>query len=496
MRRVRTAAAVVLGLGLVVPPALLAGAEGAQEPEIRPVNGVFELVGKGYGHGRGMSQWGAQGAATLGIGHPEILAFYYPGTTPATISDTSAIKVHVTDDRNGNLEVRPRKGLRVRVGSTWRTAPTKLNGKTVTLWRVERVKGGKLRVRGLAGGTWRTLTFSGKGQHPGPVRFVGPTSSNVIRLVLNSAEQRDYRGQLVAMSSGGTVRVVNQVKMRDYLRSVVPSESYPSWAPAALEAQSVAARTYALWRKRYVPLGFADICDTTMCQVYHGARTANGKGTVTRNWEYKSTNAAIKATAGRYLTYNDAPALTEFSASNGGFSTPGDKPYLIAKPDPWDGVVANTASSWKATLKASSISSAYPEIGKLRAMRVTKRDGRGEWGGRVVQVRLIGSTRTVLVAGTSFASRMGLRHSWWNSALAPIPTPTPSPSPTPTPTPTLTPPATPTPTPTPAAAKRSAPAPAAPPPATPVPTPAPTATPVPSPEPTTAPTTEPGDSGQ
>ncbi len=483
MRRARITAVAVVGLALALPPALTAGAGAAPEPDILPVNGVFELEGHGYGHGRGMSQWGAQGAASLGIRHPEILAFYYPGTRLSVGSDTKALKVHITDDRDNDLEVRPRTGLRVGVADSWRTVPTKLGGKKVSLWRVTRVSGGKLRVQGRTSTAWRTLKFNRKGAVPGPVRFVGPNSSNLLRVVISSSEERDYRGQTMAVSSGGGLRVVNQVKMRDYLRSVVPSESFPSWAPAALESQSVAARTYALWRARYVPLGYADICDTTACQVYHGVRRTNGKGTVLRQYEAKSTDAAIRATAGRYLTYAGLPALTEFSASNGGFSTDGKKPYLIAKPDPWDGVVANTAHAWKMTLKASAISRAYPEAGKVSALRVTQRDGRGAWGGRVLQVRLIGSAKNLAVAGTSFASRMGLRHSWWRSALTPLPTPLPTPTPTVTPLPTVVPSPTPTPTATPTARTRSE---AAPTPPTPAPTPA--GTPMPTPAPTASPT--------
>ena len=155
------------------------------------------------------------------------------------------------------------------------------------------------------------------------------------------------------------------------------------------------------------------------------------------------------------LTYAGAPALTEFSASNGGFTTDGDKPYLIAKPDPWDGAVANSAHAWEFKLKAATVNQGYPEIGKVQALRVTKRDGNGAWGGRVLQVRLVGSAKTITVLGSSFASRMGLRHSWWNSALLPSPTPTPTVTPTPTPTSTPTP--TPTSSPQPVAKTRSTP---------------------------------------
>ena len=434
MRRARVTAVAVIGLGLVLPPVLSAGAGAATEPDILPVNGIFQLEGHGYGHGRGMSQWGAQGAATLGIRHAEILAFYYPGTTLSPGNDARSLKVHITGDNDGDLEVRPATGLRVAAGGDWSVLPKRLKGGHVSLWRVVPASGGRLRLQGYSGGAWHNRKVHRKGAVPGPIALRGTKPSSTVRVVISGSEERDYRGQAMAYRNGSSLRVVNRVKMRDYLRSVVPSESFPSWAPAALESQSVAARTYALWRARYVPLGYADICDTTACQVYHGARRTNGRGVVNRVWETPSTTAAIRATEGKYLTYGGAPALTEFSASNGGFSTNGNKPYLIAKADPWDGVVANNAHRWKFNLKASTVNRGYPEIGKIQALRVTKRDGNGDWGGRVLQVRLIGSTRTITVVGTSFASRMGLRHSWWRSALAPVPTPTPTPLPTPSPT--------------------------------------------------------------
>jgi SpoIID/LytB domain protein len=445
MRRVRITAVVVLGLALVLPPALSPGAGAATEPDIVPVNGVFDLDGHGYGHGRGMSQWGAQGAATLGIRYPEILAFYYPGTTLSGANDATSLKVHITDDNDGNLQVRPADGLKVAAGGDWRTLPKRMAKAHVSVWRVTRVSSGNLRLQGLTDGGWHTLRLGGNAG--APVQFRGNKPSSLVRVVISSSEERDYRGQATAYATGGGLRVVNRVKMRDYLRSVVPSESFPSWAPAALESQSVAARTYALWKARYTSLGFADICDTTACQVYHGVQRTDGKGKITRVWEAPSTTAAVHATEGRFLTYAGAPALTEFSASNGGFTTDGDKPYLIAKPDPWDGAVANSAHAWEAKLKTATVNQGYPEIGKIQALRVTQRDGNGAWGGRVLQVRLIGSAKSINVTGSSFASRMDLRHSWWNSALLPSPTPTPTPTPSPTPTPAPT--ASPTPTPTP-----------------------------------------------
>ena len=454
-RIARAALAVATATAAATAVSLVHGAPARAETIILPSSGSVQVTGNGNGHGHGLSQYGARGAAIAGLTPAQIVAFYYPGTTLATGSDARALKVHITGDSDGDLEVRPSTGLRVAAGDTWRLLPQRLRGGHVSLWRVVPASGGKLRLQGLANNAWNTFRITDRATAPGPVRFRGAKPSSLVRVVISGSEERDYRGQTMASRNGSSLRVVNRVKMRDYLRSVVPSESFPSWAPAALESQSVAARTYALWRARYVPLGYADICDTTACQVYHGAQRTNGRGVVNRVWETPSTTAAIRATDGRYLTHGGLPALTEFSASNGGFSTNGNKPYLIAKPDPWDGVVANSAHSWRALLKASSVTRGYPEIGKIQALRVTKRDGNGDWGGRVLQVRLIGTLKSITVLGTSFASRMGLRHSWWRSALTPTPTPTPSPTPTPTPTPTVSP--TPTPTPTPPVKTRAVP---------------------------------------
>ena len=87
-----------------------------------PSNGVLKLTGHGYGHGHGMSQYGARGAASKGLTHRQILAFYYPGTSVATIGGT--IRVLITADTDNDVRVVPASGLRVReMGSSPSYAP-------------------------------------------------------------------------------------------------------------------------------------------------------------------------------------------------------------------------------------------------------------------------------------------------------------------------------------------------------------------------------------
>ncbi|MGQ0632850.1 MAG: SpoIID/LytB domain-containing protein [Sporichthyaceae bacterium] len=417
---IRNVVIAVVSVAVVLPP-LLSGPAGAAEPVITPVDGTFSLEGRGFGHGRGMSQWGAQGAALSGVKFPQILSTYYPGTNLVDGPVDQVLRVHITADTDRIMKVRPAEGLRVRSADNSRMLPRKIDGATVTMWRTRKIETG-LRVAGRVDGKWRKLSVDGRRTLASPVAFRTEPSRGV-RIAISPVEERDYRGQALAFAdsrTGGVLRVVNKVKMEDYLRSVVPSESFPTWEPDALRAQSVAARTYALWRTKNVPLGFADICDTTACQVYHGIRRLSGSGAVTKVWEAASTDAAIEATAGRSLQYLGVPALTEFSASNGGFSTDGLKPYLIARLDPWDGVVRNNANSWTMELKGSTIAArlranGLGDVGKVTGLRVLQRDGNGRWGGRVLRVRVIGKKNTVDVNGFRFASIVSLRHSWWRS---------------------------------------------------------------------------------
>ncbi|MGQ0465729.1 MAG: SpoIID/LytB domain-containing protein [Sporichthyaceae bacterium] len=409
--------------------AALAGA--VDEPMIVPVNGQFHVEGRGFGHGRGMSQWGAQGAALQGVGHRRILATYYPGTQLVKGDRKRRIRVLVTADQDGDLRVAPESGLTASRGGRKLLLPQRLDGRPVTAWRV-RLEKGQLELSGRAG-TWRkvrvgdpTLTYK-----PVILRTVPP---NGVRLVLPK-QQRDYRGDLRAYRDpiSGRLVTVNSVRMENYLRSVVPGESFSTWRPEALRAQSIAARTYAMWRTRNAPLagGTADVCDTTACQVYHGRQRLNLAGQVTKYWEAASTDAAIKATAGQYLRYAGAPALTEFSSSNGGWSTAGDKPYLVARPDPWDGIAPSRAHAWTRTLDVASLSRAFPKTGHVIGLIVRRRDGNGIWGGRVTSVRVVGERGSQTMTGHTFAKAVGLRHSWWQVRILPLPTLSPSPTPTP-----------------------------------------------------------------
>ena len=410
--RPRYAVTVTTGLVLaavtVVPQLVLSGADGATTAPSRvavsqsypvPGSGTYTVKGHGYGHGHGMSQWGAQGAALQGLTHEQILDFYYPGTELATAK--SKVRVLITGDTTHDLVVVAQPGLRLRdlgSGTTYRLPQD--NG--ATRWRLVVGPGNTNVVDYLADGTWQRWQPGGKAALQGIGEF--RAGGDPLALVKPSSTVR-YSGFLRAAppSAGSTARdTVNVVSLDDYVKGVVPYEAYTSWRPEALQAQAVAARTYAAFERADNESRYYQICDTSSCQVYGGV-----------DKEVASTNDAVDATARQILTYGGEPAFTQFSASSGGWTSAGSFPYLPAKADPYDGTPSNPVHSWSVKIGARAIKNHWPSIGTLQRIKVTARDGHGDWQGRVLTMVLDGTRNNVTISGDSFRSAFGLRSSWF-----------------------------------------------------------------------------------
>ena len=434
-----------LALTAVAPAAPAA----ADEVVARPVDGVFRISGHGWGHGRGMSQWGAQGAASRGVSAEQIVSTYYPGTARAVLP-SAPIRVLLSGDEGRDTEVVAAPGLTVSDAARGRSEPLPTG---VDRWRVT-VDAAGLHLQGRSGGTWRPHALGGATTTAGPLRFDGP---GLVRVALPGGSVRDYRGTVSAVrASASALQTVVALPLEDYLLGVVPRESSPSWRPAALEAQAIAARSYSAHKRaRVAGRGSYDICDTTTCQVFGGTAVSTPAG-VRTELEHASTTAAVRATAGVVRTYGGVPILAEFSSSNGGWSTAGHVPYLRAARDDWDGALPNRVHSWTASLPVVDLERAFPAVGTLQRLRVTTRDGNGEWGGRVRTVVLEGVSSTgaatrVTTTGAGVyaarrwpASRDGLRSSWWRVVpTAPAPTAPTAPAPPKTAPPVTTPPVTP-----------------------------------------------------
>ncbi|MFC5679550.1 SpoIID/LytB domain-containing protein [Aeromicrobium endophyticum] len=364
-----------------------------------PASGSITVMGHGYGHGIGMSQYGAQGAARAGVAYAGILATYYPGTTLATRG--GSIRVLISQDTSDAVDVRAASGLKFRkTGTSYRKSlPTRIGGRAVKSWRIVRVSSKKtqstLQYRtSTKYRSYKGIRWTGDGQFEGPSRIglMLPGGTVAYRGVIRSA----------VPSKGSTARdTVNVLPVEHYVRGVVAAEMPAGWAPEALKAQAVAARTYGV--RSLNPSRYYDICSTTACQVYGGASR-----------ETAATDAAVRATKGQYVSYQGAPAMTQFSSSSGGRTSAGSQPYLVAGDDPYDGWAGNPNHAWTISVPASTIQKAYPSIGTLRSLTVTRRTGGGDWGGRVASVTLQGSSRSVTISGNDARWAFGLKSNWFS----------------------------------------------------------------------------------
>jgi SpoIID/LytB domain protein len=413
LRAIVAAAAGAVVLSAVAVPV---PSSAAARHELYPVppSGTFTIHGRGFGHGHGMSQWGAYGAAKVAkLSANQILHFYYPHTTLATESTKRLIRVLLSAaaaSSTGYVAVAPAAGLAVTPsgGSAESLPAASTTSQPISRWRLVR-SGATFTLQGLWSSRWHTVTRRLAApvsitDTAGQIAVVEPAGGSATKTVR-------YRGVVQAEIQGGNAEAVNLVNLELYLRSVVPSEMPASWTSAALQAQAVAARTYAWHGLRTPKASWFDVFGDTRDQAYGGIGSETAR-----------TNRAIHATAGEVaVDSTGAPILAQYSSANGGWTVSGGLSYLPARRDPYDGAVPNSSHAWTATVAAGSIAAAFPSVGKLRSLTVTGRDGHGAWGGRVTSVALSGSKGTASVSGITFALALGLRSAWFR------PTPTPGP---------------------------------------------------------------------
>lgn len=412
-RRVRTAVVVAgsvlaLALGQATVQGERAGAVGALEPAAvqviaqlpapqpgaevfrRPVDGSYTVSGRGFGHGIGMSQYGAHGAGLAGLTHGQILSYYYPGTTLETRT-LGRIRVGITVDDDGVTRVAHRADLRIGNAATSTTTYALPSGRDQ--WRVLATgnTASTCVLQGRLNGTWTTTWPAGL-TRACPLTFSSPTESSV-DLFLPDGSLRVYRGVLSAVHTGTSkLLTVNRLGMQHYLRSVVPSEMPTSFHAAALRSQAVSARTYAA--RGVGGTAHYDTCDTVACQVYRGRGVRTSTGGIT-SYEHANTDAAVSATLGQVLTYafptGRALATTLFSSSSGGHTAPGSAahPYLAAHPDAYDGVTGNSRHTWTGELPVTTLQTTFG-IRWVERVQILQRDGFGSFGGRIVTARIEG----------------------------------------------------------------------------------------------------------
>ncbi|WP_168217891.1 SpoIID/LytB domain-containing protein [Occultella kanbiaonis] len=400
------------GIGAVLAVALAAltllgqttPAAAAEEVYGVPSSGYWDVTGHGWGHGIGMSQWGSQGAAQQGRTAEQILAFYYPGTTSNNVG-------------NPQIRVQLRALSAVASGSTYSTPPGQNEMRIGNPATPERHPAGRYTVTVTGSGfvVARRATVSGpileSRTYTGSELIFSTGDGVVASGSQGSATGTWYRGYIRIVRTGSTLDVINNVPLQEYLYGVVPRESPASWLPAALQAQSVAARSYALSVRQVT--GPYDLCDTTACQVYGGRALVSSGGAVTEGREHANTNQAVNVTSGLVRWYAGAVAFTQFSSSNGGYSRAGSRPYLTARADPYSGTASgDTVSNWTNRLQVSTVAAYCPSGGSLQRLVIVSRDGNGDLGGRITSARVECSTGNRTLTTTGELS-FGMRSHWW-----------------------------------------------------------------------------------
>lgn len=368
-----------------------------------PASAATTIVAKGagYGHGVGMSQYGAYGQAKAGRSYKQILALYYQGTEVTTSSEQRSVRVLLQSRSSVRI-----KGAVSIVGSGRR-----LSSKATY---VLRSSGSKTRLTSAGGKSIASAN--------GPIR-VAPAEGGAIRVSGNAANGLSngrYRGS-IELRDG---MVINQVGLEDYVRGVVSAESPSSWPTHALRAQAIAARTYAITTAKSSTFHhYAD----TRSQMYRGVAA-----------ETATTDAAVSDTRGMLVTYRGKPIVTYFFSTSGGRtenveysflgSTP--KPYLRSVLDPWD--KASPKHRWQVRYSRASLQRKLGSWvkGTLRSIDVIKRGV----SPRVIRADIVGSRGRTSVSGPQLRARLGLNDTWVQfvfSGVTPKRLPPPASSPAP-----------------------------------------------------------------
>lgn len=390
----------------------------AWTPQSAVAAGIESITfnGGGWGHGIGLSQYGARGYALQGWTYDRILAHYYQGTRLET-RPTATVRVNLDKSKAARSQWQIQAGTDTTLTIT-QSSDTNVSvslresaaGQPAKYWIT--TSGGNVQLHRDASGKPGTLirAFSGRAyvSSSSPIRIVGrsgPFDHSGVR----------WRGRLHFIPTTTTTSdCINYVDIEDYLKGVVPRESPSSWPAEALKSQAVAARSYAyddavnnrvLW------------C-TTMSQVY------NGHSRPGYEHEPASTNSAIDATKGQLVWYGSesAPVKTYFSSSSGGHtaniqdvwlsSTP--KPYYTGVPDAdkdgnsnytWSsGALTASTVSTKVRAKVGSANSA-PSPAVIDSISL---EGTPSGHTRYAHIRW-SNGRTYRISGDSLRSALGLK---------------------------------------------------------------------------------------
>ncbi len=392
MRRVLASLVVASALAVLPAPTALA------DP------GEFTFYGSGFGHGLGMSQWGAYGLAQEGWSQSRILKHFYSRTRIARAEDVPAtLRIGLTQDRD-----------KVRLEAEAGPVDLRLGGRRPgdTIATIPR---GETWILRIADGQYRL--FDANGDPVGdPVGGPGNDlfaifERNGARVKVPEAYHTYAHGyiefNLYACDTNCAMRLVLVIDPERYLYGLgeVPS----SWPMGALQAQAVAARSYAL--RKAAAGQHRSGCN---CALY-----ASSYDQVYAGWDKEAGIdgdrwvRAVDDTTGRIVAYKGEIIQAFYMSSSGGFTEDNENvwggtpiEYLRGVCDPGDYTTANPSATWEVTFSAADLTEQLSlGIGTVTGFANVVRGV----SGRIVQTTVQGESGTATVSGATLRSALGLR---------------------------------------------------------------------------------------
>ena len=394
----------------------------------------FNFVGAGYGHGVGMSQIGARGQALEGKSATDILKYYYKDVTVEPIKDDQLIRVNIghllsnfslkTDTKlatvelfNGEIgnatDVVADKVIPAKVSINFSLLGNSIvpnllyaNGRLVTLTK---------------GKSW-TLRWRGE----------GAVASTKIGMTTTKYRYGQIQIKLVkAPLVGYRIEATNTLRLHDeYLWGIgeVPS----SWPMAALQAQVIASRTYALSKVGKMRAA----CD---CELYSISQDQNFVGYSKEIeprwgmiWKQAVNSTSADSQTGLAVLYKSLPIATYFFSSSAGVSVPAQDvwgklvPYISSVSDPWsmDPVLNPRYFHWERGVDASTVADAFG-LSDVASLEIVSRNV-SQTVAKIVATSSSGVHNEL--SGEAFRSKVKLPSAWFDFSPTPLSSANPVPS--------------------------------------------------------------------
>jgi SpoIID/LytB domain protein len=407
-------------------------------PAPTPVTAVptsFSFNGAGSGHGVGMSQWGAYGMAVAGSTATQIVQHYYSGTTVSPVADAMSIRVNVVHNQptvyfRSEALAAGGGGIEVTVAGR----PSVL-GTTADLFTATNVAGKVTVTRTRAGVTTAVGTGTGLVVRWAGTRVPGKAgtaatlldvASSVTGLATTGHRYRyGFADIAPATTTPTTLEVVNSVRLHDeYLLGIAEVSS--SWPAAALQAQVLAARTYALVR-----YGAGTVRAACRCQVDDGhgpyydqafAGWAKESGAGGALWRAAVLATAATATTGNAILSGGKPVTAFYFAASGGRTQSSQDvwvttlPYAQSVADPWSMATPNPWRAWTPRVRTQAqVAAAF---GLPNVVRIDL-SARTAGGGVKAAIAYSSTGASASLKGESLRTRLGLPSTWvWRASAS------------------------------------------------------------------------------